>query len=116
MCINGWQLALYLFKNVEKPNFICSASRKFEIKALGFTRSLVNAVYLEKVVFFYDSTFLGASVQPNLQDDTVFSKIDSYGTPRNRAIGVNLAVFSWYFILFSVSFLHANRRTGGDSS
>ena len=57
----------YLFKNVVKPNFTRSASRKFQSKALGFTRSLVNAAYLEKVVFFYDFRFLVVSVQPNLQ-------------------------------------------------
>ena len=56
----------YLFKNVVKPNFTRSASREFQIKALGFTRSLENATYLEKVVFFCDFHVFGGmrSTQP----------------------------------------------------
>ena len=58
----------YLFKNVVKPNLTRSAPRKFQIKALGFTRSLVDAVYLEKVVFFCDFHVFGSirSTQPTM--------------------------------------------------
>ena len=45
---------LYLFKNGVKPNFTLSTPGNFKAKALGFTRSLIDAVYLERVVFFYD--------------------------------------------------------------
>ena len=44
----------YLFKNGVKPNFNCQHPGNFKAKALGFTRSLIDAVYLETVVFFYD--------------------------------------------------------------
>ena len=55
-----------LFKNVVKPNFTRSASQRFQIKALGFTLSLMDATYLEKVVFFCDLDGFGGtrSTQP----------------------------------------------------
>ena len=84
-----------LFKNIVKPNLTASPSRKFQIKALGFTRSLVNAVFLEKVVFFLIFTFLGASVQPNLQcHETVFLKLTLMVRFPNRTISVNLVKFN----------------------
>ena len=56
----------YLLKNRVKPNFTCSASPRFEIKALGFTRFLVNVAYQAKVVFFSDFQCFGGirSTQP----------------------------------------------------
>ena len=60
----------YLFKNMVKPNFTCSASKKLQIKALGFTWSLVNAASLEKVVFFCYFHVFGSirSTQPMSSD------------------------------------------------
>ena len=59
----------YLFKNVVKPNFTLSAPENFKAKALGFTRSLMDVVYLETVAFFYDfHGFSGIrSTQPTVQ-------------------------------------------------
>ena len=79
----------YLFKNLEKPNFTCSASRKFYIKALGFTRSLVNAVSLEEVVFFYDFHGFGGirSTQPTNYPIIWYRCPDGYLPPyRGRQI------------------------------
>ena len=58
----------YLFKNLEKPNFKNAAPRKGQSKALGFTRSLLNAESLKKVVFFYDFHVFGStrSTQPTI--------------------------------------------------
>ena len=58
----------YLFKNVVKPNFTLSAPRKLQSKSVGFTRSLMDGVYLETVVFFYDFHSLGGirSTQPTV--------------------------------------------------
>ena len=57
----------YLFKNVVKPNLTLNPW-KFQTKALGFTRSLVNAASLGKVVFFCGFHVFGSirSTQPTM--------------------------------------------------
>ena len=64
------QYPAYLFKNGVKPNFTPQAFEKLQSKGLGFTRSLVDRVYLETVVFFYDFHGLGGirSTQPTGTD------------------------------------------------
>ena len=66
------------------PTLRCQGPGTFKAKALGFTRSLVNVAYLEKVVFFYDFHGFGGirSTQPTVLG-SVFSKIDPYGSVRN---------------------------------
>ena len=58
----------YPLKNGVKPNFTLSAPLNLQAKALGFTRSLMNAAYLETVVFFYDFHGFGGirSTQPTV--------------------------------------------------
>ena len=64
----------YLFKNIVKPNFTSSPAENSK-QALGFTRSLVDVAYPEKVVFFYDFTVLVVSVLPNLQEGASLLKV-----------------------------------------
>ncbi|MCY3742776.1 MAG: hypothetical protein OXH00_17310 [Candidatus Poribacteria bacterium] len=50
----------YLFLNVVKPNFTLSGFRELHSQTLGFTRSLVAIVSLEKVVLFSDLAGFGS--------------------------------------------------------
>ena len=58
----------YPLKNGVNPTLHCQHPGTFKAKALGFTRSLMNVVYLETVVFFYDFHGFGGirSTQPTV--------------------------------------------------
>ena len=58
--------ALSIQERSETQLYTCQHSGNFKAKALGFTRSLMDVVYLETVVFFYDFHGFGGirSTQP----------------------------------------------------
>ena len=74
-----------MVRNSERSETQLHNGRRSEnAKALGLSQLLFSVRSMESVVLVLLFRVLRVSVQPNLQDDTVISKIDTYGAVPNQ--------------------------------